>query len=222
MTGLARTALAEAIATFLFVFAIIAAVNSGSPLTPVAIGFALMVLVYATGHISGAHLNPAVSVGAFIRGALDLPGLIGYIIAQFVGAAVAGLLSFALWPVGKPMSIQIGPAFLVEALWTLVLVYVVLNVATSKDHPNNHFYGLAIGSTVLVGAIAVGGVSGGGFNPAVALGLSITGHFEWSAIWLYVLAPVVGGIIAALLFRLLNADDKIATVNEGETAETAK
>jgi len=222
MTGLARTALAEAIATFLFVFAIIAAVNSGSPLTPVAIGFALMVLVYATGHISGAHLNPAVSVGAFVRGALDLPGLIGYIIAQFVGAAVAGLLSFALWPVGKPMAIQIGPAFLVEALWTLVLVYVVLNVATSKDHPNNHFYGLAIGSTVLVGAIAVGGVSGGGFNPAVALGLSITGHFEWSAIWLYVLAPVVGGIIAALLFRLLNADDKIATVNEGETAETAK
>ncbi|HKT57978.1 MAG TPA: aquaporin [Microbacterium sp.] len=222
MTGLARTALAEAIATFLFVFAIIAAVNSGSPLTPVAIGFALMVLVYATGHISGAHLNPAVSVGAFIRGALDLPGLIGYIVAQFVGAAVAGLLSFALWPVGKPMSIQIGPAFLVETLWTLVLVYVVLNVATSKDHPNNHFYGLAIGSTVLVGAIAVGGVSGGGFNPAVALGLSITGHFAWSAIWLYVLAPVVGGIIAALLFRLLNADDKIATVNEGETAETAE
>ncbi|KHK99877.1 porin [Microbacterium mangrovi] len=219
MTGLARTALAEALGTFLFVFAIIAAVDSGSPLTPIAIGFALMVLVYATGHISGAHLNPAVSLGVWIRGAIDGKTFVGYIIAQFVGAALAAAVSFALWPAAQPPRVHIVPAFLVEAIWTLVLVYVVLNVATSKDHPNNHFYGLAIGSTVLVGAVAVGSISGGGFNPAVALGLSITGHFAWPAIWLYVLAPAVGAAIAAILFRVLNPDDKVETPTVDTKAE---
>lgn len=209
MTGLPRNALAEALGTFLFAFAAIGAVNSGSELTPFAIGFALMVLVYATGHISGAHLNPAVSVGVWLRGAIDLQGMLTYVAAQLVGAALAGVVSFALWPLGQPMQIQTGPAFLVEALWTFVLVYVVLNVATSKDHPNNSFYGLAIGSTVVVGAVAVGGISGGGFNPAIALGLAITGQFDWAAYWLYLVAPVIGGALGALAFNLLNSDDKI-------------
>lgn len=71
MTGTVRSAVAELVGTFVFVFAIIGAVNSGSDLTPLAIGFALMVMVYATGHISGAHLNPAVSVGVWLRGAID-------------------------------------------------------------------------------------------------------------------------------------------------------
>ena len=105
------------------------------------------------------------------------------------------------------MAIEVGPAFLAEALWTLVLVYVVLNVATSKDHPNNSFYGLAIGSTVFIGAVGVGGISGGGFNPAVALGLTISGQFDVANLWLYIVAPLVGGAIAALAFRLLNSDD---------------
>lgn len=209
MTGLPRNAIAEAIGTFLFAFAAIGAVNSGSELTPLAIGFVLMVLVYATGHISGAHLNPAVSFGAWIRGAIDLQSLIGYVAAQLVGAGLAGALSFAVWPLGEPAKIEAGPAFLVEALWTFVLVYVVLNVATSKDHPNNSFYGLAIGSTVFVGAVAVGGISGGGFNPAIALGLAIAGQFAWGSYWLYLIAPLVGAAVAALAFRLLNSDDKI-------------
>jgi aquaporin Z len=209
MTGLARNALAEAIGTFVFAFAVIGAVNSGSALTPLAIGFVLMVMVYATGHISGAHLNPAVSLGVWVRGAIDFKGFLAYIVAQLVGAALAGALSFTVWPAGKVLKISLGPSFLVEALWTLVLVYVVLNVATSKDHPENSFYGLAIGSTVFVGAVAVGGVSGGGFNPAIALGLLITGHFAWSAVWLYFLAPAVGAVIAALLFRVLNTHDKL-------------
>ncbi|MFT3860794.1 MIP/aquaporin family protein [Micropruina sp.] len=209
MTGLARKALAEAIGTFVFAFAAIGAVNSGSELTPLAIGFVLTVLVYATGHISGAHLNPAVSVGVWLRGAIDLQGMLAYIGAQLVGAALAGALSFAVWPLGQPTPVQAGPAFLVEALWTFVLAFVVLNVATSKDHPNNSFYGLAIGSTVFVGAVAVGGISGGGFNPAIALGLAITGQFAWGLYWLYLIAPIVGGAVAALAFRLLNPDDTI-------------
>ncbi len=208
MTGIARSALAEAISTFLFVFSIIGAVNSKSPLTPLAIGLALTVLVYASGHISGGHLNPAVSFGALIRGALSVSGFIVYIIAQFVGGALAALLSFVVWPhAASPMKIAVGPAFLVEALGTLILVWVVLNTATSKDHPDNSFYGLAIGGSVFVSAVAVGGISGGGFNPAVALGLSISGQFDIANLWLYILAPLVGGAIAAILFRVLNSDD---------------
>jgi aquaporin Z len=210
MTGTVRSAIAELVGTFVFVFAIIGAVNSGSPLTPLAIGFALMIMVYATGHISGAHLNPAVSVGVWLRGAIGAVGLVAYIVAQLVGAALAAALSFALWPAAsEPVAIDLGKAFLVEALWTLVLVYVVLNVATSKDHPDNSFYGLAIGTTVFVGATAFGAVSGGGFNPAVALGLSITGNFDWSYYWLYFVAPIVGAAVAAVIFRVLNTHDKL-------------
>lgn len=208
MTGTARKALAEAIATFLFVLSIIGAVNSGSPLTPLAIGLALAVLVFSTGHISGAHLNPAVSVDVFLRGGLSAGDLVAYIVAQFIGGAAAALVSFAVWPAAeKAVEIEVGPAFLVEALFTLALVWVVLNVATSKDTDGNSFYGLAIGGTVFVGAVAVGGISGGGFNPAVALGLSISGQFAWSNLWLYIVAPIVGAAIAAVLFRVLNSDD---------------
>ena len=88
-------------------------------------------------------------------------------------------------------------------------MFVVLNVATSKDHPDNSFYGLAIGTTVFVGAVGLGGISGGGFNPAVALGLSITGQFAWGSYWLYFIAPIIGGAVAAVLFRVLNASDRL-------------
>jgi aquaporin Z len=207
MTGTVRNAVAEAVGTFLFVFAIIAAVNNAGDFAPLAIGFALMVLVYATGHISGGHLNPAVSLGALIRGAMSAGEFVAYVIAQLVGGALAALLSLAIFDVGAPKEIEVGPAFLVEALFTFILVYVVLNTATSKDNEGNSFYGLAIGSVVVVGAFAVGAISGGGFNPAVALGLSISGQFAWASLWLYLLAPLVGGAVAALVFRLLNSHD---------------
>lgn len=210
MTGTLRGAVAEFVGTFVFVFAIIGAVNSGSDLTPLAIGFALMIMIFATGHISGAHLNPAVSTAVFLRGAIDATGFVAYVVAQLVAGALAALLSFVLWPAAaEPVAIEVGPAFLAEALWTFVLAFVVLNVATSKDHPNNSFYGLAIGSTVFVGAVGLGPISGGGFNPAVALGLSVTGAFGWGSYWLYFLAPIIGGALAAVVFRVLNAHDKL-------------
>ncbi|WP_341976911.1 aquaporin [Microbacterium sp. LTA6] len=208
MTGTARKVVAEAVATFLFVFSIIGAINSGSPLTTLAIGLALAVLIYSVGHISGAHLNPAVSFGVFLRGGMSVVDLIAYVIAQFVAGALAALVSSVVWPAGeKAMVIEVGPAFLVEALFTFVLVWVVLNVATTKANDGNSFYGLAIGGTVFVGATTVGAISGGGFNPAVALGLSVSGHFAWSSLWLYIVAPLVGAALAALLFRVINTDD---------------
>lgn len=208
MTGTARNAVAEALATFLFVFAIVAAVNNAGDFAPLAIGFTLMVLIYATGHLSGAHLNPAVSLGALIRGALDGVGFIAYVIAQLVGGALGALVAGAIFAAPEAAKeIEVGPSFLVEALFTFILVYVVLNVATSKDTEGNSFYGLAIGSVVVVGAFVVGPISGGGFNPAVALGLAVHGDFAWSNLWLYFVAPLVGGALAALVFRVLNSHD---------------
>ncbi|RGE20676.1 MIP/aquaporin family protein [Leucobacter sp. wl10] len=210
MTGTVRNAVAEALATLLFVFAIVGAINNAGDFTPLVIGFTLMVLVYATGHLSGAHLNPAVSLGALIRGALSLGDFIAYVVAQLVGGAIGALLATALWPrATETVAIEVGPAFIGELVVTFVLVYVVLNVATSKDSADNSFYGLAIGTTVFIGAATVGPVSGGGFNPAVAFGLAVHGDFAWSNLWLYVLAPLVGGALAALAFLALNTHDRL-------------
>lgn len=211
MTGTARNVAAEALATFLFVFSIVAAVNSAGELAPLAIGFMLMALIFATGHISGGHLNPAVSLAAFLRGVISFGEFLFYAIAQIIGGILGALVASTIWsaPADGPLQIEAGPAFLVEALVTFILVYVILNVATSRDHPNNSFYGLAIGSTIIAGIALGGPVSGGGFNPAVALSLAIGGYFDWANMWLYALAPLLGSALAALAFRFLNIDDVI-------------
>jgi aquaporin Z len=99
-------------------------------------------------------------------------------------------------------------AVVVELLFTFALAYVVLNVATSKDHPSNSFYGLAIGFTVMVGAFTVGAISGGAFNPAVAIGAASMGFLAWPTIWLYLVAELAAGAVAGLAFRALNPEDK--------------
>jgi aquaporin Z len=99
-------------------------------------------------------------------------------------------------------------AFVVELLFTFALCYVVLNVATSKDHPTNSFYGLAIGFTVLAGAVAVGGISGGAFNPAVTFAGAVMQIFAWPTLWVYLVAQVIAGAAAGLTFLALNPDDK--------------
>lgn len=203
MTTTMQKAAAELIGTLLFVFAIVGAVNAGD-FAALAIGFALMVLVYATGPISGGHLNPAVSFGALLRGAIDVKDFVVYVIAQLVGAVLGALLSMLIWaPAAEGMKLDIVPAFVAELVFTFALVFVVLNVATAKATAGNSYFGLAIGTTVFVGAVAVGAISGGGFNPAVALGLSVSGQFSWAFIWLYFLAPLVGAALAALAFRVV-------------------
>ena len=202
----------ELIGTFLFVFAIGTAASLSGALAPLAIGSALMVMVYAGGHISGGHYNPAVTLGALVRGRIGPRDAVAYWVVQLVGAALAGwLVHWVILPVhdtAKTLSGHaMGAAFVAELLFTFALVYVVLNVATSKDHPNNSFYGLAIGFTVLVGAFAVGSISGGVFNPAVFVGTAITGLFAWSTIWVYFLAQLLAGALAGLTFRALNPAD---------------
>jgi aquaporin Z len=176
-------------------------------IAPLAIGAALMVMVFAGGHISGGHYNPAVTLGILIRGKVQPADVVPYMVAQFGGAAVAALIVSKIFRAGAtvtPMTPHVGPALLAEFLFTFALVYVVLNAATAEGTSGNSFYGLAIGMTVMTGAFAVGDISGGAFNPAVALGICILGISTWANIWIYLLANFAGGILAAVIFQLIN------------------
>ncbi|RNL78550.1 MIP/aquaporin family protein [Nocardioides marmorisolisilvae] len=210
MSDSARKYVTELIGTFFLVFTVISAVSTKAELAPLGIGAVLMVMIFAGGHISGAHYNPAVSIAAFVRGRLDSSDLAPYIVSQLIGSTLAALLGLWMFDntapdkwTGKPL----GMALVVEILFTFALAYVVLNVATSKDHPDNSFYGLAIGFTVAAGAVAVGAISGAAFNPAVAFGVSLTQLSPWANIWVYWLAQVIGGILAGVTFKALNPSD---------------
>lgn len=206
-----RKYVTELIGTFFLVFTVCTAVLSGAALAPLGIGAVLAVMVFAGGHISGGHYNPAVSLAVFLRGRLSLGDLGPYFAAQVIGGlAAAGLARFVVDT--KPIAFTVSgrglvAAFVVELLFAFALAYVVLNVSTSKDHPNNSFYGLAIGFTVLAGAVAVGSVSGAAFNPAVGIGLVVAGIAGWSLLWVYLVATLAGGAAAAYAFRALNPRD---------------
>jgi len=131
-------------------------------------------------------------------------------IFQIIGAvlAAAAVRFLKAGATITPMQPAIAPALLAEFLFTFALVYVVLNAATAKGTSGNSFYGLAIGFTVMVGAFSVGNISGGAFNPAVAVGISVMGLSTWANIWIYLVANFAGGAVAAGAFRGLNPDDK--------------
>jgi aquaporin Z len=105
------------------------------------------------------------------------------------------------------MTPNVGHALVAEFLFTFALVYVVLNTATSKGTLDNSFYGLAIGFTVMTGAFAVGGISGGAFNPAVAVGITVMGLSAWANIWIFLVANFAGGLAAGLTFKFLSVID---------------
>jgi aquaporin Z len=202
----------EAIGTFFLVLAVVGAVSQASTLAAFAIAGTLMAAIYAGGHISGAHYNPAVSIAVFVRGRISAPELAGYIGVQAVGALVAAFVGTWLFAAStlQPASWSgraLVTAIVAELLFTFFLAFTVLNVATSKDHPDNSFYGLAIGTVVLVGILLVGPLSGAAFNPAVALGVSIAKLSAWANLWAYVVAQVVAGVLAGVTFRALNPDD---------------
>jgi aquaporin Z len=201
----------EFIGMFVFVFTIGMATESanrsGAILAPIAIGSVLMVLVFAGGHVSGGHYNPAVSTAVFLRGKIKSHEYLAYILTQFVAAVLAGLLVNAVG--GKQtagVTAATGKMLVVEFLFTFALAYVVLNVATAKGTEGNSFYGLAIGFVVVVGAISVGWISGAAFNPAIALGATVLGAFKWSHIWIYLLADFLGGAAAAGAFLYIQGE----------------
>jgi len=201
--------IAEFIGTFFLVLTIgCTGIGAGAGvIAPLAIGTALMVMVFAGGHISGAHYNPAVTVGVFIRGKVNAGDIVPYMIAQLAGAAIAALVVSKFLRAGvavSPITLKLGPALLAEFLFTFALVYVVLNAATAEGTSGNSFYGLAIGMTVMTGAFAVGDISGGAFNPAVALGICILGISNWGNIWIYLVANFAAAVVAAVIFQMIN------------------
>jgi aquaporin Z len=217
---MARKLIVESIGTFFLVLTVgmtVVAAKPDSPafaLAPLAIGSALMVMIYAGGHISGGHYNPAVTLAVWLRGKCSSAEAPDYMVAQVLGAAVAAFT--VLYLKGNPQvaaaTPQVVPALLAEFLFTFALCYVVLNTATARGTEGNSNYGLAIGFTVLVGAYAVGGISGGAFNPAVAVGITLMGLSAAANIWIFLVADFLGGLAAGLLFNALDlGDDKPTT-----------
>ena len=199
----------ELIGTFFLVFVIGMVVTAGEPLAPLAIGSALMVMVYMGGHVSGAHYNPAVTIALYLRGATPKGDVGPYIAAQifgaWLGATAVQLIAGETFPLSPGVEGLPGP-LLAEILGTFALCLVIMNVATSKRTEGNSYYGLAIGFTVMAFAYAVGGVSGGAFNPAVGTGPILvdilTNNGSASDLWLYWVGPILGGLGAVPVFRL--------------------
>src|SRR5437660_898440 len=186
--------LVELIGRFFLVATFGFSVLGGQPMAPLAIGSALMVMIFAGGHVSGGHYNPAVTLAVFLRGKCPAADVIPYWAAQVAAALVAGIIVlFVKGSPPEPKSIPILKSLIVEFLYTFALCYVVLNVATAKGTAGNSFYGLAIGFTVLAGAYSVGGISGGAFDPAVAVGITIMKLIVPTKIWIYFVANLAGG-----------------------------
>ncbi len=199
----------ELIGTFFLVYAVGHNVINGNPLAPIGIGLALAVMIYAGGHLSGAHFNPAVTVAVWLRGKCDTKDVVPYILFQVVGAVLAALTVKWLQGHGmdKPAEFVLNKLIVAEIIGTFALAWVVLNVATTKANANNSFYGAAIGLTVTVGAFAVGGISGAAFNPAVATGAVALNILKGSQLWAYWVFCIAGAGVAAFTFKAIKADE---------------
>ena len=201
----------EFVGTFFLVMTIgstVLAPNDAGPMAPLAIGAMLMAMVFAGGHISGAHYNPAVTLAVFLRGKIAAADIAGYVVAQCVAAAAAALAVAAFKGEPSVTPLQVNPTFalLGEFFYTFALCTVVLNVATSRGTSGNSFYGLAIGFTVLAGAYSMGPISGAAFNPAVVLGVTLLGLFAASNIWIYLVANFAAAAAAAAVFKFTEAE----------------
>lgn len=206
-----RNYVTEFIGTFFLCLTIGLTVLNGTPLAPLAIGSALMVMVYMGGHVSGGHYNPAVSLAVLLRGKMaSIVEFAGYVASQLAGALAAALVVYSLVgqtfaPTPAPTA-TVASALVVELLFTFTLALVVLNSAASAKTHGNSFYGLAIGFTIVVAAFAGGPISGGAFNPAVGLGPTLIdvllGHGSLGNLWIYLVGPLAGGALAASVFGL--------------------
>jgi len=180
-------------------------------MAPVAIGAVLMTMIYAGAHVSGAHYNPAVSVAILIRKRVAFNEAIIFIVFQVIAAVAAAFVvnyflgDAAVTPQPNANNIK---ALLAEIIGTFALAYVILNVATASANTGNNYYGLAIGFTVASMAYAFGPISGGAFNPAVAIGACFMKMIAWSDIWIYLVGCFGGAILAAIVFLMNNPTDK--------------
>lgn len=196
----------EFIGTFFLTLTICtaAAFGTAGSYAPFAIASTLMVMIYAGGHVSGAHYNPAVTISIYLRGACDKSEVAPYIASQVVAGVMGAMVaSNVLMPDGEvgPLVMDTGPAFGAELMFTFALAYVILNVATSESTDGNGYYGAAIAFVVLAGALTVGPISGASFNPAVTASLISAGVMGAADSWVHLVPQLIGGVLAALVFN---------------------
>jgi aquaporin NIP len=213
--SLARRCVAEGFATFALVFAGCGAVvvdsQRGGTLGQVGIsaafGLVIMVMIYATGHISGAHINPAVTLSFVATRHFWARDALGYVPAQLVGAVAGALLLRLAWE-GTPAdlgatvpSVGAGSAFVYELVLTAFLMFVIMAVATDT-RAVGAAAAIAIGGTVALDALFGGPVTGASMNPARSFGPALVAS-EWTDFWIYVLAPLLGALAGALLYGVI-------------------
>jgi MIP family channel proteins len=216
---LRRRALAEGFAAFALVFAgagaIVADAEYGGALGTVGIGLVfglvIMVMVYATGHLSGAHINPAVTLAFTFTRHFPPREAGAYIAAQCAGAVSAALVLLAIWPsqpaeLGATVpSVGVGSAVVYEAVLSAFLMFVIMAVATDT-RAVGAAAAIAIGGTIGLDALFGGPVTGASMNPARSLGPAIAA-WEWRDFWVYLVGPVVGAAAGALAYQLIRGDD---------------
>lgn len=229
MTGLqVRRAAAEAIGTFFLVFigtgAIMVDATTGGAVGAVgvslAFGLAIAGMIYAVGHLSGAHINPAVTIAFWSIGRFPARAVPLYLIAQCAGAiAASAVLRAVLGPVASlgatAPSVSAPAAFAVEALLSFALMFVIVAVATDPRAATG-FAGLAIGFTVTFDALMGGPLTGASMNPARSLGPALVGG-AWSDHWLYWLGPIVGMMAAARTYELLRPAELPTATRAGDS-----
>lgn len=195
----------------------------GNPITITAIGMcfglAVLIMCYAIGPISGCHVNPAVSLGVFINGGMKLGEMLSYWVAQIIGgilgAIAIGLISQQWGSFGANQYApgHLGGAFIGEIIFTFLFVLVVLG-STSRRAPKG-FAGIAIGWALAIVNIVMIPIDGASVNPARSFGPAIfTGGEALSQIWVYIAAPLIGGLIAALVWKIFKKDDDLAIIKE--------
>ena len=196
----------EFIGTFFLSLTICTAAVYGSAgdYAPFGIAATLMVMIYAGGHISGAHYNPAVTVSIYLRGACEKDEVLPYIFSQVIAAISAAIIvESLLFPDAlSPEMADLGTdAVVAELLFTFALAYVILNVATTESTSGNGYYGAAIALVVLAGAITVGSISLASFNPAVTSALIVSGKLALADSWMHFVPQFVGAIMATYVYK---------------------
>ena len=196
----------EFIGTFFLSLTICTAAVYGSAgdYAPFGIAATLMVMIYAGGHISGAHYNPAVTVSIYLRGACEKDEVLPYIASQVIAAISAAIVvESLLFPDAlSPEMADLGTdAVVAELLFTFALAYVILNVATTESTSGNGYYGAAIALVVLAGAITVGSISLASFNPAVTSALIVSGKLALADSWMHFVPQFVGAIMATYVYK---------------------
>ena len=204
--SLPQKLLTEFIGTFFLSLTIsVSVINYEYEYMPFAIASTLMVVIYAGGHISGAHYNPAVTISVYLRGSCNKEEVLPYIASQILAAVIAALVADRFLTTKKYYDVELftlgSEAVVAEFLFTFLLAYVILNVATTESKSGNGYYGASIALVVLAGAITVGSISLASFNPAVTSALIISGKISFSASWMHFLPQLVGAILATYVYK---------------------